>query len=266
MRPSAQRHRTAPLWIELLIGLILTAAVCGFFWWIISLMNTAEAWANVRKYEASLWKGWRTTLVVSLFALLGSTFTAILLVAGLGSPLSSLRWFCRGFIELVRGMPLLALVIIGYYVVFTQSSVSKWLQAHELGDKLTAGTILLSLFTGAYLCEILRGGLESIPQGQIDSGRAVGFTPWQLQRYVIFPQALRRVLPALAGQFVTLVKDSSLLSVIGISEFTYTARSVSSATYGGTEAYLALALGYLALTIPIASFAHWLEARFRYQM
>jgi polar amino acid transport system permease protein len=124
----------------------------------------------------------------------------------------------------------------------------------------------LSVFTGAYLSEILRGGLESIPQGQIDSARAVGFDGFQVFRWVVMPQALRRVLPALAGQFVSLVKDSSLLSVIGVQEFTAQARAFNSATYGGIEAFLPLAAGYLLLTLPLAGVAHAMERHFRYQM
>ena len=80
------------------------------------------------------------------------------------------------------------------------------------------------------------------------------------------PQALRRVLPAIAGQLVTLVKDSSLLSVIAVGEFTYEARAYNSASYSGLEAFVILGIGYLMITLPIAWFSHWMESRFRYQM
>jgi polar amino acid transport system permease protein len=163
-------------------------------------------------------------------------------------------------------MPLLTLVLIGYYVVFAQSQVAGLLDRFGVGSKLWTGAALLSVFTGAYLSEILRGGLESIPQGQIDSARAVGFDRYQVFRWVVMPQALRRVLPALAGQFVSLVKDSSLLSVIGVQEFTAQARAFNSATYGGIEAFLPLAAGYLLLTLPLAGVAHAMERHFRYQM
>jgi len=160
-------------------------------------------------------------------------------------------------------MPLLSLILIGYYVVLNDPTVTRVLNGVGLGGRLFGGIMLLSVFTGAYLTEILRGGLESIPQAQLDSARAVGFSRWQVLRYVVFPQALRRVLPALAGQFVSLVKDSSLLSVISISEFTYEIRAFYAATYLGVEAFLPLAFGYLILTLPIAGFSHWLERRFQ---
>ena len=125
--------------------------------------------------------------------------------------------------------------------------------------------LLLSLFGGAYLGEILRGGVESIPKTQWDSARAVGFNPVQVYRYVIFPQALRRVLPAIAGLFVSLIKDSSLLSVIGVSEYFYNTKNFISRSYAGLEGYVPLALGYLVLTLPVAWLSHWLEKRFRHE-
>ncbi len=260
-RPGAQR-----LLLEAAVGLLLVTFVCALFWWVFANLDTAWEWSRAWDYRAHLLDGWGRTLWISLLALPGSCLVAGLLVAGSRTKLRTVSWFTRGFVELVRGMPLLTLVLIGYYVVFAQKSVSEFFHLDGPEGKIAAGIALLSIFTAAYLSEILRGGLDSIPQGQIDSARAVGFDRVQVFRYVIFPQALRRVLPALAGQFVTLVKDSSLLSVIGIMEFTYGARTYNSATYGGIEGFIMLGIGYLLITLPIAGFAHWMERRFRYTM
>ena len=127
------------------------------------------------------------------------------------------------------------------------------------------GVLVLALFSGAYMAEIIRGGLDAIPRAQIDSARAIGLTPWQTLRLVVLPQAVRIVLPAVAGQLVSLIKDSSLLSVISIGEFTFAARNVNSATYSTLESYLPLAAGYLALTLPLSALSRWLERRFRYE-
>jgi polar amino acid transport system permease protein len=229
-------------------------------------MDKKWQWDSAWSYRLLLWKGWLTTLGISAAALPGSCVVAAILVAGSRTKLNSVRWITRGFVEIMRGMPLLTLILIGYYVIFTQRHIAEVLADIGLGSKMFAGIALLSVFTAAYLSEILRGGLDSIPQGQIDSARAVGFDRPQILRYVIMPQALRRVLPALAGQFVTLVKDSSLLSVIAVGEFTYEARAYNSASYSGLEAFVILGFGYLLITLPIAWFAHWMEARFRYQM
>ena len=247
-------------------GLLLASMFCAGVWWIISHLDEGFQWERAWKYRESLWKGWWATLLLSAGALPGSRLVAARLVAGSRAKLRSVRWFTRGFGELVRGLPLLTLVLIGYFVIFAQRNISDMLNSVGLGSKLFAGIALLSVFTAAYLSEILRGGLDSIPQGQIDSARAVGFDRIQVLRHVIMPQALRRVLPALAEQFVSLVKDSSLLSVIGVEEFTYASRAYNSATYGGIEAFLLLGAGYLLITLPIAWFAHWMEKRFRYQM
>ena len=254
------------LLLDAAAGVFLVSVVCTLFWWILLHLDAGLNWNRVWDYRKLLSDGWFLTLTVSAGALPGSCIVAALLIAGSRSRLASLRWFTRGFVEIVRGMPLLSLILIGYFVFLSQAAVRDFLDSIGLGGRLFSGIALLSIFTAAYLSEILRGGLDSIPAGQIDSARAVGFDRPQILRYVILPQALRRVLPALAGQFVTLVKDSSLLSVIGIQEFTYSARAYNSATYGGIEAFLMLAIGYLLITIPIAWFAHWMEKRFRYQM
>lgn len=262
---------TSGLWIfisrraalEFLSAVILTSLVSAGFWIIFSELEWQRGSTALWKYRESIMEGWWVTLLVSAGALVGSCLVAVVLVAGQRSGLTAVRWFTRGFVETVRGMPLLSLVLIGFYVVLNNSYVSEVLRSVNLEGKMFAGILLLSVFTGAYLTEILRGGLESIPQAQLDSARAVGFNRWQVLRYVVFPQALRRVLPALAGQFVSLVKDSSLLMVIGVNEFTYQARAFYAATYLGVEAFLPLAVGYLLLTLPIAGFSHWLERRFK---
>jgi polar amino acid transport system permease protein len=151
---------------------------------------------------------------------------------------------------------LLVVLLVGYYVIA---------QAFHANDRVLIGIILLALFAGAYLGEILRGGIESVGKTQFDSARAVGFSRVQAFRYVILPQAIRRVLPAVAGLFIILVKDSSLLSQIAIEEFTKRSESARSATYTGLEAYLPLAVGYLLITIPLAYFAARLERRFAYE-
>ncbi len=250
------------LW-EILATFLLTALLCAGFWIIFSQLEWERGSDALWRYRDSLLLGWWVTLLVSAGSLVGSCLVAGVLVAGQRSSLTSVRWFTQGFVEIVRGMPLLSLVLIGFYVVLNNSTIAALLRSVNLENKMFAGILLLSVFTGAYLTEILRGGLESIPQAQLDSARAVGFDRWQVLRYVIFPQALRRVLPALAGQFVSLVKDSSLLMVIGVNEFTYQARAFYAATYLGVEAFLPLAVGYLLLTLPIAAFSHWLERRFK---
>jgi polar amino acid transport system permease protein len=107
--------------------------------------------------------------------------------------------------------------------------------------------------------------MESIGRSQLESARAIGLTRRQTYRHVIFPQALRQTLPPLAGQFVSLVKDSSLLSVISIKEFTWNAQSINAMTFSTLESYLPLAAGYLVLTLPISLWTRQMEQRHQFE-
>jgi polar amino acid transport system permease protein len=168
------------------------------------------------------------------------------------------RYLARFFVEVVRCIPLLALIYLGWYGIGGVFAI-----ANEY--RLIAGILILSLFESAYIGEIFRAGIESVGKTQIESARAIGFTRTQTYRYVIIPQAFRQVLPPLVGQLVTVIKDSSLLSVIGINEFTQSAQQASSINYDNLETYFALAVGYLVLTVPISLWSRWLERRFKYE-
>ena len=213
-------------------------------------------WESVWKYRMVFWQGWLITIGISLTSLVLSMLIGLGTALARRSRLLPLRSAALLYVEVIRGTPLLAQILFLFYVV-----------ANSIGlqDRMLAGTVILSLFSGAYLSEIIRSGIESIPVSQIESARALGFTPFQCYRYVIVPQALRQILPPLAGQFSSLIKDSSLLSIIGIGEFTLAAQQVNSATYRNLECYLPLAAGYLILTLPISLLSRFLEKRLRYE-
>ncbi len=147
-------------------------------------------------------------------------------------------------------------ILIFFYVVADAFGVS---------NRYLVGVLTLSFFSGAYISEIIRAGIESIGKSQLESARAIGLTRSQTYRYVIFPQALRQTLPPLAGQFVSLIKDSSLLSIISISEFTWNAEAINSRTFSTLESYIPLAAGYLILTLPISLWTRHLERRHKYE-
>ncbi|MEM7014641.1 MAG: amino acid ABC transporter permease [Verrucomicrobiota bacterium] len=212
-------------------------------------------WETVWERRESLWSGFLVTLFVSIGALLVAVIVSVLLVCGQRTWSKVLTAACQGYIELIRGTPLLVQLLIGYYV---------FAPAFNLNSPLLAGVIVLACFSAAYLAEIIRGGIDSIPNAQREAARAVGFTTAQAYRFVIIPQTIRRILPAAAGEFANLIKNSSLLSVIAVSEITKEVRDANAITYVAFEFYLPLALGYLILTIPIAIVARRLEARFAY--
>lgn len=240
---------------------VLTALACTT---VFSALGAQTDWTKAWEYRETLWRGWLVTLEISFAALAGSIVFGLLFMLGQRSPLVVVRWTCRAFLEFVRDTPLLVHLLFGYFVIFAPL-VSRPLGAHGFDDKLVIGVLLLSVFEGAYLGEILRGGVDSIPRAQWESARAVGFNRVQVYRHVIFPQALRRVLPAVAGLFVSLIKDSSLLNVIGVAEYFYNTKNFISRSYAGLEGYVPLAIGYLILTLPVAWLSHWLEKRFRHE-
>ncbi len=259
MRPVSRRPAIA----NTAAAVILTAGLALVFFIIFQRLSAHWNWAQTWKYRDLLLRGWWGTLWISLATLAGSTLVGVLLMLLQRTGLPAVRLFCRAFIELVRGTPLLVVILVGYYVLFSQVLASEGRPYIE--NRQFVGILLLSVFSGAYLGEILRGGIESIPRTQIEAARAVGFDRRQVYRHVIFPQALRRIMPALAGQFVSLVKDSSLLSVIGISELAQANQQFVSATYGGLEACVPLAIGYLIITLPLAWLSHRLEQRYKYE-
>jgi polar amino acid transport system permease protein len=243
-----------PRWLAHGIVVIAFAAAVAVAF---TRVDYAWNWSLVWDYREKFLHGWLVTVGVSIASLIMSTAIGSVAAVMLRSRFTLVEATARVYVELIRGTPLLVQLLIGFYVVAT---------AVGLENRYVAGVLLLSLFSGAYMAEIFRGGLDAIPRGQIDSARAIGLTPWQTLRFVVLPQAVRLVLPPVAGQLVSLVKDSSLLSVIAISEFTLAAQEVNSFTYSTLESYVPLAVGYLLLTLPLSAFSRWLEWRFRYEV
>lgn len=235
------------------VSVVLGSTFCFVFWVVIS---HEYQWSDIAPYKGNFVSGWWTTLLISAIALVGSIVIGALLTSGQLSPWSTPRVLSRTFVEIIRGTPLLTQILIGYYLV-----------APAIGwdSRFGVGVLILSCFAGAYLSEIFRGGIESIPSTQWLSARAIGFTDAQTYRFVVIPQAIRRVLPASAGQFANLIKDSSLLFVISVHEFTMQAREVNANTYATFEAYLPLIFGYFILTFPISLISRHLEKRFSYE-
>jgi polar amino acid transport system permease protein len=213
-------------------------------------------WASVYKYRRNLISGWLATIAISLVSLLLSTLIGLVFALVRRSALLPLRHLGHLVVELVRGTPLLVQILVFFYVVA---------DAFHVENRYLAGVLILSLFSGAYISEVIRAGIESVSQSQLESARAIGLTRPQTYRYVIVPQALRVTLPPLVGQFISLIKDSSLLSIIAVNEFTQAARDVNSVTYSTLECYLPLAAGYLVLTLPLSVGLRAWEKKLRFE-
>lgn len=243
----------AARWINVLLALaVLIVVVCVPF----LLLDAPWKWGTLWRYRQKFVDGYELTILISVCALALSMVFGLLSALAGRSRLLVLRHVNRVYIDLVRGTPLLVQILVLFYV--TANAVG-------IDDRNVCGVLILSFSYGAYLSEIIRAGIESVGKSQLESARAVGLSTAQTYRYVIFPQAIRQILPSMAGQLVSLVKDSALLSTISVSEFTQQARETGTTTASELDCYLVLAVGYLVLTLPVAWLTRRLEAGARFE-
>lgn len=155
------------------------------------------------------------------------------------------------YVEIIRGTPLLVQLFVFYFFIGSLLKLEKEL----------AGLITLSLFAGAYIAEIIRSGIQSLDKGQMEAARSLGFTHYQAMRYIIMPQAFKRVIPPLVGQLTSLVKDSSLVSVISIVDLTKAAREVASSSFYTFEVWFTVAFIYLVINFLLSKGALMIERK-----
>ena len=212
-----------------------------------------------------LLQGLWLTLKVSMIAILFGV--VIGLFAGLAriSDNPALKWSAISYIELIRGSPLLVQIFIWYFVLGTLINTLLAQQNISQVPPLWFGVAALATFTGAYVAEMVRAGIQSISRGQTEASRSLGMTYIQSMTHVILPQALRRIIPPLAGQFISLIKDSSLLGIIAIRELTKATREVVTTSLQPFELWFVCAILYLVLTFSLSMLLQYVERRTLYQ-
>ncbi len=214
----------------------------------------SDSFSFVLDILPDLAKGLWATLQISLSSYaLGMALAIILLPIRAFAP-PPLSLFARGYVELFRGTPLLVQLLLIY---FGLPSLGLRLDAY------TACVVAIGLNSAAYQCEILRSALKGIPEVQFLSAESLGFSTLQIYRYVVLPQALRIAIPALVNELVTLIKESSLASVIGVVELTRRGEYLVAYTFRALEVYAAVALVYLAVCTVASQAARVLEAKLR---
>ena len=232
--------------------LVVIVLVVLFFWASLAMVGVALDFSFVARFQVRILDGLLLTLAISAGSLVLSLVIGLPVAVGQGSRVLPVRYLCDLYVKLVRGTPLLAQIYLFFYVVGTAWGVE---------NRLVAGIVILSVFSGAYIAEIVRGSLSSLDAGQLEAARAVGFTRAQTMRYVVVPQLVSRTLPALTGQFASIVKDSSLLSVIAVVELTQTMREISATNFNLFGCYFLLGALYLVLTLPLAFASRVIERR-----
>jgi polar amino acid transport system permease protein len=201
------------------------------------------------------------TLKVSLFSIIFGIIIGTIGGIARISDNPALRWSAMTYVELIRGSPLLVQIFIWYFVLGTM--INQLLLVYGMAEipNMWYGVASLATFTGAYVTEIVRSGIQSIHKGQMEAARSLGMNYAQAMRYIIMPQAMRRILPPLAGQFISLIKDSSLLGIIAVRELTKATREVITTQLNPFEMFFTCAALYLVMTFALSMFVQYLERR-----
>ena len=212
-------------------------------------------------------KGLGTTLTVTVFALIIGVIIGVLVAIirsahdqqperKKGLPLRILNGICKVYLTVIRGTPMMVQLLIMWFVV--------WASARSTASNMTKCAILaFGINSGAYVAEIFRSGIMSIDKGQMEAGRSVGLTYAATMRYIIIPQAFKNVLPALGNELITLVKETSVVTVIGLGDLTKGAMIVQSKTYQALVPYFAIAAIYLVIVMFLTWIMGKVERRLR---
>lgn len=190
--------------------------------------------------------GLKMTLQLTVLAVFFGTVIGLFVALARLSKVSLLKSLALGYTEFFRGTPLLVQLFMLYYGIPQLLGINF--------DKFTAAVIVCSLNSGAYVAEIFRAGIQSIERGQMEAARSLGMTSVQAMRFVILPQAFKRVIPPLGNEFIAMLKDTSLVSVIGLEELTRSGALVIAQTYKSMEIWAVVAVFYLIMTLCISHF------------
>jgi len=260
MTPNPKLETDFPWWLLIVAGL-------GF--WLFY-----EVWANAdyAAVMATLSRGIAITIMVSVVGYAGACALGLMLAVGCLSRFLILRQICRFYIEVMRGVPIIVLLL---YVAFVLSPlvVAGWnAVAEPIGldpirtrdfPLLWRAVLALVLAYAAFLAEIFRAGLQAVDEGQVEAAKALGLNGWQRFRHITFPQAFRMILPPLGNDFVAMVKDSSLVSVLGVGDITQLAKVTAAGNFKYFETYNVAALIYLTMTIGLSLLMRRLERRLK---
>lgn len=207
----------------------------------------------VSEYSGYFVEGTINTLIIAASAVLIGTIIGAFLGLMKISRSKVFRFIASVYIEILRGTPILVQLYIVYFAIPMMFKISI--------NPLTAGIITLSLNSGAYVAEIIRAGVNSIDKGQMEAARSLGMSHWQAMRLIIMPQAIKNILPALANEFITIIKESSIASVIGVNEIMYKANSIRGNLARAFEPLIIAAAIYFILTFTLSKAVGYLERR-----
>ena len=207
------------------------------------------------------WWTIRLSLIGGAFALIWGLILAVLRQLP-GKPLAPIRWLSIAYIDALRGIPMLLTLLLIYGGLGTlghEGTIPEWLGLPEFfgyPSSFWYGVMALTVTYGAYMAEVYRAGIEAVPRGQMEAARSLGMSHGQAMRYIIVPQAIRKVIPPLLNDFIALMKDTSLVSVISLAEVVHVGQDIYSTTFNPSALTLG-ALMFLVVTIPLARLVDW---------
>jgi len=232
-------------------------AIIGILGWMLILILTNDQYGKA--WDAII-PGLTTTIAATLYAF--GIAVVIGMIAGLGRISRNVvsRNVAITYIEFVRGVPILVLIFTVAFVVVPQLS-GVFGFSNQSVTPFTRAVSALAIIYGAYLAEVFRAGIESVPKGQMEAGRSLGLSYGQTLRRIIMPQAIRNMTPALGNDLIAMLKDSSLLSVLGVREITQQGRLYASSTFQFRPTYLVLTFLYLSMTLVFSLLLRWYRSR-----
>ena len=284
------RRRPRWTWLDSFLLLGCAAALAGLLWRADGVFKYRwdwhTVWPFVVRFDAAsgrwvsnlLLDGMLTTLRLALFGIVAATFIGLLMGAARTSQRLLPRLISGAYVMLIRNIPPIVFVFVFVFFIASQimpalaigqrvqtwSTTAQWWVGLAFGpprllDNFLLGLICLAVFSGAYVTEIVRAGLQSVPRTQIEAGDSLGFTPLDRLRFIVMPQALRNVLPPLAGQFIQLIKDSSLVSLVSIQELSFAAQDVQVTTQRVFEVFVFVGALYFVLCFGLSRLFAGLE-------
>ena len=225
-------------------------------------MISIEGFQKAFQYIDLFLEGMACTVTLSALTVVFGFILALVLAVMRMSKVAPLRWLASVYVEVFRATPMLVQVFIVYYVLLADVSLPALkLFGFIRLERMIPGVLALSMNSAAYLSEIIRSGIQSIDLGQTEAARSLGMTQMQTMRHIILPQAIKNILPAIANEFVTIIKESSICFTIGVQDIMSAVKSAQMAAFTIAEPLLIAAAIYFCLTFPTSKIIAYFERR-----
>ena len=224
-------------------------------------MFFVNVWTTLEKYYSFFLEGIKNTLIIAVFTVLFGTLLGILMAMARLSSFKPLKWLATAYIEFFRGTPLMVQLMFIFYGLPMIGVTFPDVPSIENFQRFAAGIVAMSLNSCAYVAEVIRSGIQAVDSGQMEAARSLGFKKSQGMLLVVLPQAIRNILPALGNEFITVIKESSICSVIGIADLMFRTNGVKAKTYKTLECLFIAAMIYFVVTFVCSRLISVMERR-----